>query len=410
MKSNRFFSTLRLAKLSFLQYALLAKNITYMFLMGTMLTLTISCEDDDTDFSAYTLVSADDDDDDTNGGTTDNDSIFIAYHGNSVTVTNDKNGYVTTSGADVTVTDTESEGTMVLVLSGSTDDGSLLVYRTKKYTIVLNGVSITNADGAAINNQCSKSLYLVCADGTENTLTDGISYTEQSFDEKGTFFSEGQTYFSGGGTLTVNGNCKNAIACDDYITIEDGVIINVTTSTTGTNGIKANDGMFINGGTLTIDVYSDGGRGIRCEGRTTVTGGTTTITTTGNCIQETVEGVIDYKSAACIKSDSIFTMSGGMLTMTSTGDGGKGVRCDENIEISGGTFIAKTTGSDDEAKPKAVKSDTGIIVSGGSFTATVKKSWACDNGTESEIPADRLTIQGTPSSKTITKKSVLITY
>ena len=125
---------------------------------------------------------------------------------------------------------------------------------------------------------------------------------------------------------------------------------------------------------------------------------------------ETVDGVRDTTSAAGIKSDSTFVMTGGTLTITSKGDGGKGINCSENVEFSGGELTITTTGSNDEGKPKGVKSDTGIIVSGGSFTVTVSKSWACDNGTDSEEPADHVTIVGTPKTKTLKKKSVVIQY
>lgn len=371
-----------------------------------------SCQTDDTDFSQYafegTETSSDDDSDDAT--IVSDDTISIAWNGSSVTVTGDERECITTSGADVTVNDTSTTIALTLVLSGSTADGSLLVYRQKKYTMLLNGVDITNLDGPAINNQCSKSLYVICADGTTNTLTDGTSYASQTYQQKGTLFSEGQIYFSGEGTLNVSGNCMNAIACDDYITVSSGITINTMTSASGTNGIKASDGMFINGGTMYIDVAADGGRGINCDARTVISGGDITINTSGDCLIETVNGVQDTTSAAGIKSDSLFTMTAGTMTITSTGDGGKGIRCKENVEISGGTLVVRTTGSNDIGKPKAIKSDTGIIISGGSLTATVKKSWALDNGTDSETPADRITVKGTPATASIEKKSVVVTF
>ena len=380
------------------------------------LSLFAACEKDDTDFSDY-IAQADrstddatDPDGDDSSEQTLSDTLFVAYSGNSATVTGDKASLASVSGADVTINDLASTDALVLVLSGSTTDGSLLVYRQRQYCIVLNGVSIANADGPAINNQCSKALYVECPEGTVNTLTDGTAYAARDFDQKGAFFSEGQTYFSGSGALTVNGNYKNAIACDDYITIEGDIVITASTAATGTNGVKVNDGLFINGGTLRIDVASAGGRGIRCEARTTITDGDVTISTTGDCKVEETDGVRDTTSAACIKCDSLFTMTGGTLTMTSSGDGGKGINCSGDIVVSGGTFVAKTTGSNDVAKPKAVKSDTAIIVSGGSFSASVKKSWACDNGTDSEEPADRLTIKGTPATLSLAKKSVTVVF
>jgi len=381
------------------------KKIAFLLLTAVLAT---ACQNDDTDFSAYINGTA---------STTVN-TIYITYSGTSVTVTGDDNGYVTTSNADVVVntgTDTDS---LLLVVSGSTTDGSLLVYRQKKYGIQLNGVSINNSDGPAINNQCGKSLYLYVASGTTNTLTDGSSYTDiitssgDTIDQKGTLFSEGQVYVYGTGALSVTGNCKHGFACDDYIVIDDAVSLTVSSSTG--NGIKVNDGLWINNGTIDVSVTADAARGIRCDSVVVISGGNTTITTEGDCVYDSDE--LDYSSAACIKCESPFTMTGGTLTVTSSGDGGKGINCDSDIIFSGGTLVATTTGSNDDSKPKAVKSDTNIIVSGGSFTAQVSKSWACDNGydddtlTDDELALKRITVEGTPTSSTITKKSVIITY
>ena len=178
----------------------------------------------------------------------------------------------------------------------------------------------------------------------------------------------------------------------------------------GSNGVKVNDGLTIAGGTLTVSVKADGARGIKNDAYTTITGGTTTITTSGDCKIETVDGVKDTTSCAGIKCDSLFTMTGGTLTIKSTGDGGKGINCSQNVEFSGGTLNVTTTGSNDVGKPKGIKSDTGIIVSGGSFYVSVKKSWACDNGTDSETPTDHLTVEGSPTTKSIAKKTVNIKY
>ena len=312
----------------------------------------------------------------------------------------------------MTVNSGTANDSLLLVLSGSTNDGSLLVYRQKKYGIQLNGVSIHHANGPAINNQCGKLLYLYVNSGTTNQLTDGTSYTEQTYDQKGALFSEGQMMLLGTGTLTVTGNCKHAIACDDYIIIDENVTLNASSSTG--NGIKVNDGLWINNGTLDISVTADAARGIKCDSVVVITGGTTTITTSGDCVYDSE--VDDYSSAACIKCDYDFTMSGGTLTMTSSGDGGKGINCGTSVAFSGGTLSAITTGGNDEGKPKAIKATTGITVSGGSFYAQVKKSWACDSGygDDTTSDSDRLdhcvTVEGNPSVATIAKKSVVINY
>ena len=347
-------------------------------------------------------------------------AVTITFDGLSATVTGaDQSDSVTVSrgakSSDVIINSTLNRY-LQLTLTGRTADGSLLIYSQRKLGICLGGVDMTNTDGPAINNQCSKALYLTLADGTANTLTDGTAYADAplntdgtAIDQKGTLFSEGQIYVQGNGSLTVNGNARNGIASDDYLVFEGGAV-SVNVAATGSNGVKANDGCTISGGTLTIDVAADGARGIRCEAQTAINGGSTTITTKGDCRIETLDGVTDTTSCAGIKSDSLFTMTAGELRITSTGDGGKGINCSENVEINGGTLVITTTGSNDVGKPKGVKSDTGIILRGGSFSVSVNKSWACDNGTDSDIPADRLTIEGTPITKTIEKRLVHIEY
>ena len=115
------------------------KKIFYLLAVACCMT---ACQNDDTDFSAYTENTT--------------VTIQITYSGTSATVTGDSKNYVTVSGADVTVNAGSSSDSLLLVLSGTTTDGSLLVYREKKYGILLNGVTINNVDGPAINNQCGK--------------------------------------------------------------------------------------------------------------------------------------------------------------------------------------------------------------------------------------------------------------
>ena len=380
-----------------------------IFLLLMAAVTIVACKNDDTDFSSYTNGSS-------SSSSTDpipEDAIkviSITYSGGSVTVNGDDANYVTVNGADVTVT--SEIDSLLLILSGTTTDGSLLVKRQKKYGIKLNGVSINNVDGSAINNQGSKYLYLEIADGTTNTLTDGTTYTEQVYDQKGAFFSEGEVYLYGTGTLNVTGNCRHAIACDDFIVIDDDVTLNISSSTD--TGIKVNDGLWINNGTIDINVTAKAARGIRCDSVVVINGGNTTITTRGDCVYDS--STMDYSSAACIKCDYPFTMTGGSLTMTSWGDGGKGINCTRDIIFKGGTLVAETNGDNTYGKPKAIKSDTGIFVSGGSFKANVASSWACDNGYEDgslsddELAKKRVTVEGSPTTKNITKKSVEIVY
>lgn len=342
-----------------------------------------------------------------------NDTLTISYNGSTATV--GALPYfvsVSTNGAHVIVNSFTSKY-LVVSLSGTTTDGSLLVFSNKKYEIRLNGVTINNPKGPAINNQCGKSLHITLPAGTTNTLTDGTDYAEaplnangDTIQQKATLFSEGQIHFMGQGTLNVEGNSRNGIASDDYINFEGGTI-NVNVSATGTNGVKANDGVFIFDGTLTIDVKADGARGIKNDARMEISGGTTTITTSGNSKIETVDGIVDTTSCAGIRCDSLMTMTAGTLTIVSTGEGGKGINADGAIEFKGGKLDVQALGSEEISKPKGVKSTTGITLSGGTFHALSRKSKAIDNA-EDEKP----TINGTPIASTLklTKREVYVEF
>ena len=312
--------------------------------------------------------------------------IEIVFNGTTATVTGDTNGFISVNGADVTVNGANNTTTnMTITLSGSTSEGSLLIYNIRSGTLVLNGVSITNSDGPAINNQSNKALYINLADGTTNTLTDGSTYAQapvnakgDTIDQKATLFSEGQVYFRGNGTLNINANAKNGIASDDYVVIESGNI-NISVSSTGSNGLKVNDGVTIKSGTLNIDVKADGARGIKNDARTTIEGGTTTITSSGGCKIETVDGVTDTTSCAGIKSDSLLLVSGGVVNIVSTGDGGKGINCSLNYEQTGGTLYVTTSGTKVVSKPHGIKADGDIIFTGGeAYVASTRKAFNCD--------------------------------
>ena len=350
---------------------------------------------------------------------TGSDTIHIQWSDNTATVAAYDNDKVTVSisGADVTVNSSDTSA-VVYSLSGSSTDGQLLIYSLHKLELILNDLNLTNQDGPAINNQCGKSLFITCPEGTVSTLTDGTTYADayngtEAIDQKGTLFSEGQIIFQGDGTLNVNGNAKNAIASDDYIVLNSdaGITLNVITAATGSNGVKVNDGMFVYGGTLNIDVAADGAKGIKCDSTFNMSAGTVRITTRGNSIIEELAdangtAVKDTSSCACIKVDYQLTLTGGTLTMTSTGEGGKGINADRDIVMTGGTLTATCTGEKDLSNPKAVKTDTYIYLSGGSFTAQSTNGRATDCASDKQYP----TIIGEPTTKNLAKHKVEVIF
>lgn len=141
-------------------------------------------------------------------------SVVSIQFGSAVTITNPLAGSgvtVTESNGDVIINATVAE--VEYVLSGTTTNGSVKIYSDKKFKLTLNGVSITNADGPAINIQSEKRAFIVLNDNTTNSLTDGASYTASGEEDmKATLFSEGQMIFSGAGTLSLKANTSTPFA------------------------------------------------------------------------------------------------------------------------------------------------------------------------------------------------------
>ncbi|UKK60315.1 carbohydrate-binding domain-containing protein [Prevotella communis] len=267
---------------------------------------------------------------------------------------------ITVNGSHVTANH-GSEKKVCYVVSGSTTNGSLTILGDKKYAVKLNGVSITNPDSAALNLLSNKRAFVILADGTTNTLTDGVGGSQ-----KGTLYCKGKLLFYGSGSLSVTGNTNNGIHSADYITFSKGC--NIYVKATENHGVKANDGIFINGGILNVEVSAAAAKGINSESHIIINGGRTTVLTTGNGAYDTTDKSV--KGAACIKTDSTLTVNGGELWLKSTGSGGKGINVDMEANFNGGSVYVITTGgqykiNNDSSSPKGIRVDGNINISGG---------------------------------------------
>ena len=282
-------------------------------------------------------------------------------------VSGDDDAIISISGNDVIATNNTSN-VIRYVLTGETSDGFFKLYSTKKQAIVLNGVSITNPDGAVINNQSKKRTFIVLNDGTTNSLTDGTNYSDATDDEdmKACFFSEGQLIFSGKGSLDVDANCKAGIRSDDYVRTLPGTNIYVDASSG--NGIRGNDAVIVTGGVINVNITGTADKGISTDGEVRIDGGRTSILTSGGYEYDSDDS--DYTACAGIKADSVININGGELNIKSTGTGGKGLNCDAKININDGTIRIITTGkrqkdSKGSVSPKGIKADGDITVNGG---------------------------------------------
>ena len=236
-------------------------------------------------------------------------------------------------GTDVSIT---AAGTYVF--SGDCDNGSITVKKgVTGVTIVLNGLTLTNDDSAAITLNKTAEASLIAAAGTTNTVAD----TEGSSDENAAVkVKSGASLSIGGtGTLTVDGNAKNGIkgAADAVITVAE---------------VKLN-----------INAADDG---LSCDDELNITGGTLSITAGGDAVKASPDtGDTENQDTTSLGN---VTITGGTLTLNATEDG---IQADGDLTISGGTFHVKTNGghttalTDDSASCKGFKAGKTLTVTGG---------------------------------------------
>ena len=160
--------------------------------------------------------------------------------------------------------------------------------------------------------------------------------------------------------------------------------------------------VYIEGGTIKINTSGIAAKGIKADGSIYVYDGTIDITTSGKGKWDSTDR--ETKAASCLNSDANTVISGGTLTLKSTGSGGKAINTDGTLTISGGTIVAATTGglyynngstentnytgntdnvnSSYYSSPKGIKVDGAITISGG--TTTVSTAGRNAEGIESK--------------------------
>lgn len=348
-------------------------------------------------------------------------TVGVTYNGSSAHVVLAGNlvPYITLSvnGAHVSAVQSDNLANEVTyTLQGTSSNGSFWMDGKLKASLVLNALTLTNPDSAAINIRNGKRINVTLADGTTNTLADGSGGAQ-----KGCFMVKGHTEFKGGGTLILSGNTAHAFWGGEYVemkkslgtiaikkAVTDGMNINqylevkggtlnisgvgddaVQVSKTDDDTDEQNGQVIISGGTLSLATTASASKGIKCEDMFTMSDGTLTATTTGSGMYDSSDS--DVAACACIKVGGDATISGGTLTLKSTGTGGKGINCDGALTISDGTVNVTTTGkqytySRLTSSPKGIRAEGNITINGGDITMT------CSGGEGSEGIESKATI------------------
>ena len=383
---------------------------------------------------------------------TDN-QVTVSYNGTTakVTVAGNVAQYLTpvVSGAHVSIAQSDDLAEEVTyTLSGESTDGEFYMSGSYKATVELNGLTLTNTtpvkSGAAVHIQNGKRIKVKVCNGTVNTLTDAVGGSQ-----KGCLYVKGHAEFAQKGTLNIIGNVKHGIKTGEYMTLknatinitkaagdgincaqffqmtsgkivisgvsDDGIQCDIEDSTAGSTGETTDHededtgNIYLEGGDITASVTADAAKAIKAEGDIRATGTNVTATTSGGGVWDADK--VKTKSSSCMSADGNMLISGGTLTLTSTGAGGKGINVDGTftatggnvtINTSGNAVVASSTGtlsvvtssqqldnydSDYKSSPKGIKVDGAIVISDNAVIS-VTTTGAGGEGIESKTSID----------------------
>ena len=276
---------------------------------------------------------------DLDGSYDESAAVHIQLEGETAVCDSDA---VSIDGSRITLLD---EGTYLV--SGALTDGQIVVDAgdTDKVQIVLASASLTCADSAAIYSKSADKVFLTLAEGTENTLTNGGSYTaidKNNIDS--VVFSKTDLTLNGSGSLTIDAQAGHGVVSKDELTI--------------------------NGGTFTVDSVDDC---LHSGGALAVTGGTFTLSSGDDAIHSDDAVTIragEFSIPYCyegVEGLSV-TVEGAAFDVTAHDDG---------FNAAGG---ADSSGFGGRDEPFAASEDSFITVNGGTITIVANGDCLDSNG------------------------------
>lgn len=304
-------------------------------------------------------------------------SVSIQLNGDSAQASSDS---VQISGTTITITEEA-----VYIISGTLDNGMIIVNApdTAKIQLVLNGVTISSETSAPIYILEADKVFVTLADGSENTLSNGGTFTaidDSNIDS--VIYSKQDLTLNGSGSLTVTSPAGHGIVSNDDLVITGGTY----TITSASHGLKANDSVRITGETsMDIDAGKDG---IHAEndddaslGFVYISGGTLTIASEGDGISagaymQVGDGTLDIlagggsENGSKTSSDTWGEFGGG----SRPGEPGQqpGQRSEGKITGTSQTAVqtedGETEDSDSSTSMKGLKAGGDLIILNGSIT------------------------------------------
>ena len=281
------------------------------------------------------------------------------------------------SGEDITISE---EG--VYVISGTATDCTITVDADSaaKVQLVLDGVSITNADAPAIYVLSADKVFVTTANGSSNELTTTGEFAAigDVTNIDGVIFAKDDLVLNGQGTLTINSSASGVVGKDD-VKITGG-----TYSITATeHGIQGKDSVAIADGTFNITAGTDAIHAKNDEdltlGYAYIAGGTFNLNGASDGIEGYAVVQIDGGDITIDSQEGIegtyIQINGGTIDVTATDDGinasDKSSEYDIVLEINGGDVSVNMASGDTDA----LDSNGSLFITGGTVNITAQSAF-----------------------------------
>lgn len=270
-------------------------------------------------------------------------------------------------------------------ITGTLDDGQIIVNSDEKVWLILENADISCSDSSPIYIEKSDKTFITLAPDSENTLSDDKEYSYTSPDENepdAVIFSKDNLTVNGTGTLNINANFNEGITSKDDLTITGGTI---NINSVG-NGIKGKDCVAVSSAEINIESQADGIKSSNTDdtdkGFIFIYGGNININAIEDSIQAEHELIIDGgniniisregSSSEYVKQHTDSMMMGGhgfkgftetesdTETESETTISRKGIKAGADIYINGGNITA-------DCSSDSIHSNSDITISGGNL-------------------------------------------
>lgn len=267
------------------------------------------------------------------------------------------------------------------VLTGTTT-GQVAVDTDGAVRIVLDGVTIDAAAGAAIQVDSAELAVVELAEGTTNVVSDAATRSDESID--GAIYSTDDLIVTGSGELSVTANFADGIVGNDDVSIESGTI----DVTSVDDGIRGKDSLTVDGATITIDAAGDGLKSSNDAdlgaGQLVISGGDLTITAGDDALKAEQQlwitgGAIDVVESVEGIEAPVIVIDDGDISINASDDGINAaasniVTTGLSITIDGGTITVSMGAGDTDA----IDSNGDLTISDATIDITAQSAFDVD--------------------------------